>query len=207
MILENIKEKLKLQNKTSLARELGYASLIKFENTLNKFFGISSLYEWFQCGHYDLVNNAKDFFIKLSKSLEIDEDTINNEIETISFYKKEVDKFKDSYIFVNTNFKRKNEPIFSLALCENQRRISLYKKENLLFKPTDEILEILSKEIKEHYSQNSNNLGIWGKIFFYQVHLFDIIYIFDTNGILKPSNAIVFESKATLGDLIILGKS
>jgi hypothetical protein len=198
MILEDIKEKIKPYDKTFLAKELGYSNSTKFEKTLNKFFEIPTLYEWFYCGHYDLVNNANDFFIKLSKSLKIDENTINNEIETATIYKKEIEKFKDSYIFVNTNFKRKNEPIFALALCENQRRISLYKKENLLFKSTDEILEILSKEIKKHYSQNSNNLGIWGKIVFYQVHLFNIIYIFDTNGILKPNNAIVFESKATL---------
>ena len=74
---------------------------------LNKFLQFSTLYEWFQCGHYDLVNTAEDFFIKLSKALKIDEDTINNEIENITLYKKEIEKFKDSYIFVNTNFKRK----------------------------------------------------------------------------------------------------
>ena len=135
---------------------------------------------------------------KLSKALKIDEDTINNEIENIALFKHEVEKFKDSYIFVNTNFKRKNEPIFTLALCENQRRISLYKKENLLFKSTDEILEILSIEIKKHYLQNSDNLGIWGKIVSFQVHLFDTIYIFDTNGNLRSNDVIVFESKATL---------
>ena len=201
MIFEDIKEKIKLQNKTLLTKELGYSNSTKFGITLNKFLQFSTLYEWFQCGHYDLVNNAKDFFIKLSKALKIDENTINNEIETITFYKQEIEKFKDSYIFVNTNFKRKNEPIFRLALCENKRNMSLYKKENLLFKTTDEILEILSKEIKEHYLQNSDNLGIWGKIVSYQVHLFDTTYIFDTNGILKPNDAIVFESKTTL-DLI-----
>ena len=198
MIFEHIKEKTKLQNKTLLAKDLGYSNLIKFETTLNKFLEFSTLYEWFQCGHYDLVNTAGDFFIKLLKALKIDENTINNEIKNITLYKYEVEKFKDSYIFINTNFKIKNEPIFALALCENKRNISLYKKDNLLFKSTDEILEILSKEIKEHYLENSDNLGIWGKIVSYQVHLFDIIYIFDTNGILKPNDTIVFESKATL---------
>lgn len=198
MIFEDIKEKIKLQNKTLLAKELGYSNSTKFEITLNKFLQFSTLYEWFQCGHYDLVNTAEDFFIKLSKALKIDEDTINNEIENITLFKHEVEKFKDSYIFVNTNFKRKNEPIFALALCENQRRISLYKNENLLFKTTDEILEILSIEIKKHYLHNSDKLGIWGKIVSYQVHLFDTIYIFDTNGNLKSNDVIVFENKATL---------
>lgn len=198
MIFEDIKEKIKFQNKTLLTKELGYSNSTKFEKTLNKFFQFSTLYGWFQCGHYDLVNTAEDFFIKLSKALKIDEDTINNEIKNITLYKHEVEKFKDSYIFINTNFKRKNEPIFALALCENQRRISLYKNENLLFKTTDEILEILSIEIKKHYLQNSDKLGIWGKIVSYQVHLFDTIYIFDTNGNLRSNDVIVFESKATL---------
>ena len=198
MVLEDIKEKIKLQNKIFLAKELGYSSSTKFEKTLNKFFEFSTLYEWFSCGHYDLVNNAEDFFIKLSKALKIDENMINQELEKIAIYKQEIEKFKDSYIFVNTNFKRKNEPIFALALCENRRRISLYKKQNLLFKTTKEIFEILSKEIQEHYSQNSNTLGIWGKIISYQVHLFNTIYIFDTNGILKLNDIVVFENKATL---------
>ena len=198
MIFEDIKEKIKFQNKTLLTKELGYSNSTKFEKTLNKFFQFSTLYGWFQCGHYDLVNTAEDFFIKLSKALKIDEDTINNEIKNITLYKHEVEKFKDSYIFINTNFKRKNEPIFALALCENQRRISLYKNENLLFKITDEILEILSIEIKKHYLQNSDNLRIWGKIVSYQVHIFDTIYTFDTNGKLRSNDVIVFENKATL---------
>ena len=89
-----------------------------------------------------MVNNAEDFFIKLSKALNIEDSLINRELKEINLYKQEVEKFKDSYIFVNTNFKRKNEPIFALAFCENQRRIALYKKENLLFKTIDEIFEI-----------------------------------------------------------------
>ena len=198
MIFEDIKEKIKLHNKTLIAKELGYSNSTKFEITLNKFLQFSTLYEWFQCGHYDLVNTAEDFFIKLSKALKIDEDTINNEIENITLYKKEIEKFKDSYIFVNTNFKRKNEPIFALALCENQRRISLYKIENLLFKTIDEIFEILSKEIKKHYLQNKGTLKIWGKINSYQIHLFGKIYVFNINGNLKSNDVIVFENKATL---------
>ena len=198
MIFEDIKEKIKFQNKTLLTKELGYSNLTKFEITLNKFLQFSTLNEWFQCGHYDLVNTAGDFFIKLSKALKIDEDTINNEIKNITLYKKEIEKFKDSYIFVNTNFKRKNEPIFALALCENQRRISLYKIENLLFKTIDEIFEILSKEIKKHYLQNKGTLKIWGKINSYQVHLFGKIYVFDINGDLKINDEIVCENRAVL---------
>ncbi len=89
MILEDIKEKIKLQNKILLAKELGYSNSTKFEITLNKFLQFSTLNEWFQCGHYDLVNTAGDFFIKLSKALKIDEDTIkgtsNNQLSRTLF--------------------------------------------------------------------------------------------------------------------------
>lgn len=198
MLFKLIKEKINLYNKDDLSKKLGYSNKVKFEETLNKFLQFSDLNQWFEKGHYDLVNNAEDFFIKLSKALDIEDSLIDKELKVIEHYKQEIEKFKGSYIFVNTNFKRKNEPIFALAFCENQRRISLYKIENLLFKTMDEIFEILSKEIKKHYLENSDKLGIWGKIVSYQVHIFDTIYIFDTNGNLKSNDVIVFENKATL---------
>ena len=198
MLFKLIKEKINLYNKDDLSKKLGYSNKVKFEETLNKFLQFSDLNQWFEKGHYDLVNNAEDFFIKLSKALDIEDSLIDKELKVIEHYKQEIEKFKGSYIFVNTNFKRKNEPIFALAFCENQRRISLYKIENLLFKTMDEIFEILSKEIKKHYLENSDKLGIWGKIVSYQVHIFDTIYTFDTNGSLKSNDVIVFENKATL---------
>ena len=133
MIFKLIKEKINLYDKDDLSKKLGYSNQAKFEETLNKFLQFLNIYQWFEKGHYDLVNNTEDFFIKLSKALNIEYSLINRELKEINLYKQEVEKFKDSYIFVNTNFKRKNEPIFALAFCENQRRISLYKKENLLF--------------------------------------------------------------------------
>jgi len=198
MLFKLIKEKINLYNKDDLSKKLGYSNQVKFEETLNKFLQFLNIYQWFEKGHYDLVNNAEDFFIKLSKALNIEDSLIHKELKKTEFYRQEVEKFKDSYIFVNTNFKRKNEPIFALAFCENQRRISLYKIENLLFKTIDEIFEILSKEIKKHYLQNKGTLRIWGKIVSYQVHIFDTIYTFDTNGKLRSNDVIVFENKATL---------
>ena len=196
MLFKLIKEKINLYNKDDLSKKLGYSNKVKFEETLNKFLQFSDLNQWFEKGHYDLVNNAEDFFIKLSKALDIEDSLINRELKEINLYKQEVEKFKDSYIFVNTNFKRKNEPIFALAFCENQRRIALYKKENLLFKTIDEIFEILSKEIKEHYLQNEGNLKIWGKINSYHVHLFEKIYVFDINVDSTINNEIVVENRA-----------
>ena len=44
MIFEDIKEKIKLQNKTLISKELGYSNLTKLEKTLNKFLQFENLY-------------------------------------------------------------------------------------------------------------------------------------------------------------------
>lgn len=103
-----------------------------------------------------------------------------------------------NYIFVNTNFKRKSEPIFALALLEPKRRISLSKIEGLLDKSTNEILNDISNLVKNHYIEYKDGLYIWGKIASYQVHLFDVIYQFDIEGNLIETNEVVPESMATM---------
>lgn len=120
--------------------------------------------------------------IKLCKALEIDDTQIQKELDNYTNLKIEIEKFKDAYIFVNTNFKRKSEPIFALAFLESKRRISLYKNEKYLFKSRNEILNIISNEIIKDYVFNNGKLFIWGDIVNYQVHLFNEIYTFETNG-------------------------
>jgi len=71
----------------------------------------------------------------------------------------EICKFKRCYIFVNTNFKRKNEPIFALAFMESGRRISI-PKEQFAFKSDDEIFELVSKIVKKHYKENEGKLQL-----------------------------------------------
>jgi len=60
-------------------------------------------------------------------------------------YEKEQQRFKNCYLFINTNFKRKSEPIFALACMEHKRRIYPRNIENLYFKSDDEILKVISK--------------------------------------------------------------
>lgn len=87
-----------------------------------------------------------------------------------------------SYIFVNTNFKRKNEPIFALASLESTRRISITNVDEITSKNKDEMFQILGNIIKNHYKQNSGVLSVWGNIVNYQAHLKDELYLFDTSG-------------------------
>ena len=59
-------------------------------------------------------------------------------------------KFQRAYIFINTDFKRRGEPVFVLACSEGARRVA-FDKTLLFFKSDDEILVIISAIIKEHF--------------------------------------------------------
>ena len=198
MIYTQIKEKLEKQDKKLLSKTLGYNNQKNFEKTLEKFLSFTTLHRWFESGNYDFVNQPHEFFTKISMALKLDKKDINNTLEEEKVYIKEVERFKGSYIYVNTNFRRKNEPIFILAILEKNRYVSLYKDRNLLFKSTSQILEILSQRIQEHYEANKEGLVVWGRIVNYQVHLEEKAYIFGTDGVLQENLQPVFESQATL---------
>jgi hypothetical protein len=119
MIFKQIKEKLKSQDKPQLSKALGYNNQKNFEKTLEHFLNCSTLHEWLESGNYDFVNQTQEFFTKLAKELNIDEQLIKESLEKENSYIKETERFKDSYIFVNTNFRRTTQPIFILAFCES----------------------------------------------------------------------------------------
>jgi hypothetical protein len=111
----------------------------------------------------------------------------------------EQNRFKNSYLFIDTNFKRKSEPIFALAFMEHKRRIKYSDIGNLYFKSDEEILEMVSKFVKEDYFTCNGTIKLWGDIVSYNWHHIDgNIYIFDINGSYKLNSNNHNESKATL---------
>jgi len=177
-----------------LLKKLNYKSNLRAKKAIDKFLDSESIYTWLDSGFYDLVYNEEDLFISLCNVLGIDKKEVLEELEKYKKLKKEVDRFKGSFILVNTNFKRKSEPIVVLACLEKDRRLHLYKKEEYLFKSIDEILKKVSTTIAQHYTSNNGYLPIWGKIQNYQLHLFGKIYTFNPKGerirhlkILKPT--------------------
>jgi ribonucleotide monophosphatase NagD (HAD superfamily) len=198
MIFKEIKEKLKTKDYSKLSKALGYNNQKNFEKTLTHFLNCKTLNEWLESGNYDFVNKAEEFFTKLAKELNIDEQLVKDTLEKENSYIKELNRFKDAYIYVNTNFRRTTQPIFVLAFAESIRNLRLYKDEELLFKSTQEILEIISQRIKKHYKENKGELKVWGKIANYQLHLEGKTYIFDTDGVLQKNTFPICESKATL---------
>jgi len=111
----------------------------------------------------------------------------------------EKERFINCYLFINTNFKRKSEPIFVLAFMEHKRRIAYKSIGNLYFKSDNKILEIVSKFVKEDYFTCDGTIKLWGDIVSYNWHhLDDKIYVFNKNGSFKISTRNIVESKATL---------
>ena len=110
---------------------------------------------------------------------------------------KEIRSFEKCYIFVNTNFKRKNEPIFALAFMENRRHLSV-PKEKFTFKNDDEIFALVSQIVQRHYEETKGELPLWEKIDNYFYHHKDgKVYTFDRSGtMIKNSN--VNESRAII---------
>jgi hypothetical protein len=111
--------------------------------------------------------------------------------------RKEREKFKECYIFINTNFKRKSEPIFALAFLEYKRHISL-PKDDLVFKSDKEIFKIIGNIVKNHFIASDGKINMWGKIANYNYHHKDgNSYVFDTHGNIIKDEKII-ESRAKL---------
>lgn len=195
-IEEIIKSKLATIPKSEILNKLGYSSNIKALEALDKFISSKDLYDWLHSGHFDFKYTVLSFFKKLCEIIDIDKNIVNKALLDDKKYDAELERFKDSYIYVNTNFKRKSEPIFALASLESQRRLKI-SPENLLFKEEDEILNIVSNFIANHYSKTKGDIGIWGKAVNYVFHHNGNKYIFDTEGN-SVYNIDVSETMATL---------
>jgi hypothetical protein len=111
---------------------------------------------------------------------------------------KESQRFKNSFLFINTDFKRTTQPIFILAFCESQRRVRL-DLERLLFKSDDEILQIVSQFVKDDFYTSDAKAGVWGKIVSYiWNHRDEETYIFHTDGSYEKIDIKPPQVKATL---------
>lgn len=90
-------------------------------------------------------------------------------------------KFKP-YIFIETDFKRKNEPVFMLAALQHQRYLPIEEKTQSL--SLNEQLDVIGEKIKVHYQQQTC-LKLWGEI---------QKYVFNYN----ESSALQFSTKGEL---------
>jgi hypothetical protein len=190
-----MKEKLQDKDKTDIVKQMGYHSVSKGIESLDKLLS-KGFYDFMLQGMYDFKYTAEPFIRKLCKVLEIDDKLIDKEIKKAKAIKAEKESWAHTYIYVNTNFHRAQQQIFVLALLEGTRRIRL-KEEHLLFKSDEYVFKKVSEAVQTHYRDNDGKLPIWGRIANYVYHHKDgKTYVFDTNG--KLTDEEVCETEATL---------
>ena len=91
-------------------------------------------------------------------------------------------KFRGSYIYIDTDFRRKGEPIFALAMAQHLRYISLTPfLDELCFKALHEQLKVISKITKNYY-QKTKTLPIFGAITGFKLYFLGKDYSLDTDG-------------------------
>ena len=105
---------------------------------------------------------------------------------------------KTPYLFMETYFKRVNEPLFVLALMDAKRRMML-PKEALLNQSKESIEAYVAHRIKEHYAMTQGYLEMWGKIHLYILfHSDGKKYIFNIHGNLLAVETYSEESESFL---------
>ena len=67
------------------------------------------------------------------------------------------------YLFVETGFRRANQPVFVLAMLESGRRLSVPPE-------LRDQLERITEMVVEHYQAHHGELVLWGKIDHYRYH-------------------------------------
>lgn len=70
------------------------------------------------------------------------------------------------FIFVDTNFRRKNEPVFALAAMESSRRIRIPKEISAL--SLDQQIPHVTAIIRNHFNDCDGELPLWGAVFCYK---------------------------------------
>jgi hypothetical protein len=93
----------------------------------------------------------------------------------ISGYKNDLDAIHDeyvdrrdrykSYVFIDTEFKRKCEQVFTLTFCEGTRYVDIDYEVRI--KPMHKQVKYVQSLVAQHYKDTEGNISIWGDIKLY----------------------------------------
>ena len=179
MIYEQLKILTQNSDKKALSKALGYVREQNFTRALANLETAKSLDEFIAKGHFDWAHSSETLILALSKHFALNIDAELGEVQKL--YNERV-KFRGSYIYIDTDFKRKGEPIFALAMAQHLRYISLTPfLDELCFKALHEQLKVISKITKSYY-QKTQTLPIFGAITGFKLYFLGKDYSLDTNG-------------------------
>ena len=179
MIYEQLKILTQNSDKKALSKALGYVREQNFTRALANLEAAKSLDEFITKGHFDWAHSSETLILALSKHFALNIDAELGEVQKL--YNERV-KFRGSYIYIDTDFRRKGEPIFALAMAQHLRYISLTPfLDELCFKALDEQLKAISNITKNCY-QKTQTLPIFGAITGFKLYFLGKNYSLDTNG-------------------------
>jgi len=188
-----IREKLKLFKINELAKSLGYSSTKQLSKRIDDVINSEALS--IDASHYDFHYGTPEFIRKLCEVLTIPSNLCNKIIDEVEA-DLQIKKFRyKSYLFIETNFKRKSEPIFALAALEGRRYLPVEGLQGIVLNDQLKYIQML---IKSHYAEQVE-LPMWGKISQY-VYYYDekTIIIFSTSGEVIDSVEKYSTSRATM---------
>ncbi|MFK5926560.1 MAG: hypothetical protein QM483_08025 [Desulfuromusa sp.] len=177
-LLVTIKAKAQCCDLTEVVRLMGYQRPGKALERLNLMLSAPNLLKCFDKSGFDFKYSNREFVLKLGNILDIPQSAITDGIEAMNREQVRIEKMFQPSIFINTKFKRQNQPIFVLAMLEGSRRINI-SKDDVLQNQTAE-LQRIKQIVINHYKKNSGELKLWGRIYQY-------IYSFEVNQTLAIS--------------------
>lgn len=132
-------------------------------------------------GGFDFKYDSESFLRALCAVTGMDRALTEERITRLEKYLEEERSAFKPYIWVDTGFKRQNQPIFALAVCEHQRRLDFPKGFWRL--TIDNQLGRAQCRVRKHVYETGGDLGIWGRIkqywFYYKK---DAAYLLALNG-------------------------
>lgn len=148
-------------------------------------------------GQFDFKYSNQEFLNKLCEVAGIQTRDHYAELNAIHDYQQQRRGRFHSYIFIDTGFKRKNEPIFVLSLMSSKRFIQLDCEVQLL--PIAEQVEYVKAIIPKHYKSCHGEIPLWGAIqsyvFFYAE---ESSLEFNVDGVIMQDNPCINIPQATL---------
>jgi hypothetical protein len=156
-------EKAKAIPAETLLKTMGYHNPRAGRKTLESFLRAPSIYTWLKEGHFDFKYDSETFLGRLAQILEIPADGLKEESRKDQERLSAIAVLQQPSIFVNTRFRRKNEPSFALALREVKRNLPIDKE--AVYEMSDEVLQkYIGSIVQDHYAQNDGKLPLWGTI-------------------------------------------
>lgn len=113
-------------------------------------------------GGFDFKFSSEGFLRALCAVVGMDMPLADQRITQLKKYLEEEREAFKPYIWVDTGFKRKSQPLFALAVSEHQRYLDFPKGFWRL--SLDKQLGRAQCRVREHIYETGGDLGIWGQI-------------------------------------------